>query len=410
MPVYAYKGMTAGGKSVSGYVDADSPRAARARLRQDGVFPTWLGEGADRTPPARLGAGSLRLALPRFRRVSSLDLALTTRQLATLLAAGVQLVEALGALAQQTDNPRLKTVLGEVRDAVNQGASLADAMTPSGVFSELYLSLVRAGEAGGALETVLVRLAEYLEGQERLRNRVISITLYPAVMLVFACVVVAALVTVVLPQISELLTSLNQELPWYTRMIMSSSEFVKTWWWALGAAGLGMALGFRALVRTEAGRARWDALRLRIPVLGRVARLLAISRFSRTLSTLLAGGIPIVRALEISRHVTGNRVLGDAIERAKESITEGASIARPLAQSGQFPPLVTHMIDVGERSGQLEAMLAKVADTYDEQVETAVTRLTSLLEPFLILLMVGIVMVIILATLVPLLQVTSSLN
>jgi general secretion pathway protein F len=270
--------------------------------------------------------------------------------------------------------------------------------------------MVRAGEAGGALEQVLERLAEYLESQVRLRNKVSSILIYPVVMLVFALVVVGTLVTVVLPQITELLVSLNQPLPFYTRWIISLANVARDFWWAIGLAGVALIAGFRAGIRSARGRIVYDRARLRLPVLGRVVRLLAIARFTRTLSTLLSGGLPIVRALATSRDVADNTVLAEAIDAARDSITEGASVAAPLRASGEFPPLVTHMIEVGERSGELEAMLGKVADTYEEQVETTVTRLTALLEPFLILIMVGIVVVIIMATLVPLLQVTSSLS
>jgi len=319
-------------------------------------------------------------------------------------------VEGLRALTEQVENPRLKSVFGQVRDRVNEGASLADALAGSGAFSDLYVSMVRAGEAGGALEQVLERLGDYLESQVRLRNKVGSILIYPIVMFLFACVVVGALVTVVLPQITELLASLNQPLPFYTRWIIALSHFMRDWWWAVVAAGLGAFAALRAVIRTEAGRLRYDRIRLRLPVVGRLVRLLAISRFTRTLSTLLAGGLPITSALQTAGKVAANRVLAEAIEAARLSITEGASVARPLRMSGEFPPLVTHMIEVGEQSGELEEMLAKVADTYEEQVETTVTRVTALLEPCLILIMVGTVMVIILATLVPLLQITSSLG
>jgi general secretion pathway protein F len=270
--------------------------------------------------------------------------------------------------------------------------------------------MVRAGEAGGALDTVLGRLADYLESQVRLRNKVSSILIYPTVMFLFAMVVVGVLVTVVLPQITELLTSLNQELPFYTRWIIALSEFAREWWWAIGLSLL-IAVGtLRAAIGTTRGREVFDVFKLRLPVVGRTVRIISISRFARTLETLLAGGLPIVQALGTAKDVANNTVLGRAVDAARESITEGASIAAPLRKSGEFPPMVTHMIDVGERSGQLEAMLSKIADTYEEQVETTVSRMTALLEPLLILLMVGIVVVIILATLVPLLQVTSSIS
>ncbi len=229
-------------------------------------------------------------------------------------------------------------------------------------------------------------------------------------MFLFAALVVGALVTVVLPQITELLTSLGQPLPWYTRAIIGVSSFTREWWWAIILVGVALALGARAVLATEAGAIWFDRVSLRIPVAGRLVRLIAIARFSKTLSTLLAGGLPITRALETAGEVAGNRTLASAIDAARQSITEGASVAQPLRASGEFPPLVTHMIEVGEQSGELEAMLGKVSDTYEEQVETTVTRLTALLEPLLILIMVGIVLVIILATLVPLLEITSSLS
>jgi general secretion pathway protein F len=410
VPVYAYKGVTAAGKKTRGHLDAESPRSARARLRRDGVFLTDLEES--REAAVRAAPGRLAVALPGLhRRVSTLDLALATRQLSTLIGAGIPLVSALRALTDQTENARLKGVLGQVRDRVNEGAALADAMAAGGdVFPEMYIGMVRAGEAGGALETVLDRLASYLESQVRLRNKVSAIVIYPAMMLVVACIVVGILVTVVLPQITELLASLNQPLPFYTRWIIAGSHFVRDYWWALLLAGIAIVAIFRTVVRTERGRAVYDRVRLRLPVVGRLVRLVAIARFSRTLSTLLSGGLPITRALETAGEVTANTVIAAAIDAARTSITEGASVAAPLRASGEFPPMVTHMIEVGEQSGELESMLAKVSDTYEEQVETTVARLTALLEPILIVVMVGIVLVIILATLVPLLQITSSLG
>ncbi len=412
MPVYAYKGVTAAGKPAKGHLDADSSRGARAKLRRDGIFITDFRESSAEavTRPESGPRFNIHVSLPSFQRISALDLALVTRQASTLLSAGIPLVEGLAALTEQTENTRLKSVLGQARDRVNEGATFADALAQSGVFPDLYVSMVRAGEAGGALERVLERLADYLESQVRLRNKVSSILIYPAVMFGFALLVVGVLVTVVLPQITELLVTLDQPLPFYTRWIISLSNFARESWWMIGLVLVAASLALRTAIRTDKGLRIWDRLLLDLPIVGRVVRLVAISRFTRTLSTLLSGGLPIVRALDTAKHVADNTVLGDAIDRARESITEGASVAQPLRESGEFPPLVTHMIDVGERSGELEAMLAKVADTYDEQVETTVTRLTALLEPLLILMMVGIVVVIILATLVPLLNVTSSMG
>jgi general secretion pathway protein F len=411
VPVYAYKGVTADGRKTRGHLDAESPRSARSRLRRDGIFLTELAEGRESSSRSAAGGGGrFHLTLSGLQRVSSLDLAIATRQLATLVGAGIPLVGALRALGEQVENTRLKGVLGQVRDRVNEGSALADAMAATGVFPDLYIGMVRAGEAGGALETVLDRLADYLESQVRLRNKVTSIILYPAMMLLFAIVVVGVLVTVVLPQITQLLSSLNQPLPFYTRWIIAMSHFARDFWWAIAGLAVAVVLIFRTLIRTERGRSVYDRVRLRLPVVGRLVRLLGIARFARTLSTLLSGGLPITRALQTAGEVAGNTVLAKAIDAARTSITEGASVAQPLRASGEFPPMVTQMIEVGEQSGELESMLAKVSDTYEEQVETTVTRLTALLEPILILLMVGVVLVIILATLVPLLQVTSSLG
>jgi general secretion pathway protein F len=392
-----------------GFVDAESARAAKTKLRRDGVVLTELAESAAQatTPHERR---RVSFSLASLRRISPLDLAIATRQLSTLVGAGVPLVQALSALAEQVEGARLKGVIGRIRDRVNEGVTLADAMAQAGPFSDLYIGMVRAGEAGGALEQVLARLADYLEGQVRLRNKVTTVLIYPSMLLLLACVAVAILVTVVLPQITGLLASLNRPLPWFTRLIMAVSDFARHWWWAVAIVVVAVIVGVRASLRTPRGRALFDRLKLRLPIVGRTVRLIAISRFTRTLSTLLAGGLPIVRALDISKHVANNVVLGAAIDSARDSVTEGASLAAPLRASGEFPPVVVHMVEVGERSGELEAMLEKVAQTYEEQVETSVSRVTALLEPILLLVMVGIVVVIIAATLVPLLDVTTSIG
>lgn len=410
MPVYAYKGVTTAGKATRGSITAESAKAARTRMRRDGIFLTDLSEGNEATVARATGESALRIDLSFVRRIPAMERSIATRQLATLVAAGVPLVEALGALVQQSEHPRLRAVMSEVRDRVNEGSSMADALHNTGQFDTLYVSMIRAGEAGGALELVLQRIADYLEDQIRLTSKVTSIMVYPAVMLLFALLVVAALVTVVLPQITSLLQSLDQPLPFYTVWIIDGSEFLRSYWWAIGIGAILGGFAWRAMLKTERGRASHDRAMLRIPVLGNVTRQVAISRITRTLATLLSGGVGIVQALGIARHVANNSVMADVIDAARTSILEGASLAAPLRSSGEFPAMVTTMIEVGEQSGELPAMLAKVAQTYDEQVEAAVTRLTALLEPLLILLMVGIVLVIILATLMPLLQITSALN
>jgi general secretion pathway protein F len=270
--------------------------------------------------------------------------------------------------------------------------------------------MVRAGEASGALEAVLARIADYLEDQVRLNSRVLSILTYPLFMLAFAGVVVGVMVTLVLPQITELLISQNLELPWYTSAVIGFSDLLRGYWWLILLGIFALAMLYRSVSRTKGGRAALDRFWLGFPVIGRVIRFLAIARFTRTLGSLLASSVNIVQALNIARHVANNSIFEAAADAARDSILEGAPLATPLRQSGEFPPLVTTMVEVGERSGELESMLIKVADTYEEQVETSIARLTSLLEPVLILVMVGVVGIIIMAVLMPMLQLTESIG
>ena len=411
MPVYAYKGVSQAGKADKGTVSADSARSARAQMRANGIFLTEIAEtdaGASTTPKSGGSRFNVEFNLPT--RIPPMELSMATRQLSTLVSAGVPLVEALNALVEQTEHRGLKGVFAHVRDKVNEGSSLADALVTTGKFDNLYVSMVRAGEASGALEAVLDRIADYLEDQVRLNNRVLSILTYPLFMLLFAVVVVGVMITLVLPQITELLLAQDLELPWYTVMVIGSSDFLRGYWWLLILLGVALGYGYRAVARTEGGRSTLDHFWLRFPVIGRVIRFLAIARFTRTLGSLLASSVNIVEALNIARHVSNNAVFEAAADTARESILEGSPLAVPLKACGQFPPMVTTMVEVGERSGDLEGMLIKVADTYEEQVETSVSRLTSLMEPILILVMVGIVGIIIMAVLMPMLQLTENVG
>ncbi len=413
MPVYAYKGVNQSGKSAKGTISADGLRAARSKMRSSGIFLTEIGEtqGGAREASGVMTSGkgfNFEINLPA--RIPPMEIAMSTRQLATLVGAGVPLVTSLSALVEQTEHRALKGVFSQVRDRVNEGGALADALLSTGRFDNLYISMVRAGEASGALEAVLARVADYLEDQVRLNSRVMSILTYPLFMLLFAGVVVGVMVTLVLPQITELLISQNLDLPWYTAAVIGFSDVLRGYWWLILIAGVGLALLYRTVARTEAGRSFLDRFWLSVPVVGRVIRFLAIARFTRTLGSLLASSVNIVQALNIAKHVSNNSVFERAADAAREGVLEGAPLATPLRQSGEFPPLVTTMVEVGERSGDLEGMLIKVADTYEEQVETSVSRLTSLLEPILILVMVGVVGIIIMAVLMPMLQLTESIG
>jgi len=401
VPVYAYKGLSTEGRAVAGVVDAESPRGARLKLRRTGVFPTDLTE--DRAP-----AGRRRTTFAAGRvgeRVPTPELAAVTRQLATLVGAGLPLVEALAALAEQTEREHLRRAIVQIRERVTEGRTLADALAEHPrLFSPLYVNMVRAGEASGALDVVLQRLADYTENQARLLGKVRTALTYPAVMLVLSSGILFFLVSYVVPKVTRIFQETQQQLPRLTLILIALSGFMAHWWW-LVLLGLGAAiLGGRAYARSATGRERVDGWMLRLPYVGSLVQRLALARFARTLSTLLASGIGLLPALDIVRNIVENRVIGRAIENARDAIREGQSIAPPLRESGVFPPLVVHMVAVGERSGQLEEMLGKAADAYDNEVENAVSSLTTILEPLMIVFMGLVVLFIVLAILMPIFE------
>jgi general secretion pathway protein F len=405
MPVFEYKALTAGGKAVQGLREADSPKSLRATLRREGVFLTdVLGEQQQQAQQAR----EVNVRRWVLGRVSAEDLAIATRQLAVLVHAGIPLVEALTALVEQVDKERLKRILGDVKQRVNEGASLADALAAHPrVFGELYVNMIRAGEHSGALEIVLVRLADFTESQARLRSKLLATMAYPAAMMVIGSLVIGVLFTVVIPKLVKIFEDTKATLPWMTRALIAFTGFITNWWWAV-LAGLALVVwGFFRWKRTTAGKARWHRFVLTVPVFGRLARIIAIGRFARTLSTLLKSGVPLLVSMDIVKNVVGNVRLAEVVEQARDAIREGESIAAPLKRSGEFPPLVHHMVAVGERSGALEEMLANVADAYEAQVDTTVTALTSLLEPLMIVVMGGVVGFIVMSVLMPILQINT---
>ena len=409
MPVFEYSGLTEGGKNVRGIRDAESSKTLRAILRKDGVYLTDA-------RPAEAGAvqGAQKTGLSReidigaalgFSGVSSQDLAIATRQLATLISAGIPLVEALTALVDQVEQPRLKRVMGVIKQKVNEGSSLADALKEHPkVFSELYVNMIRAGESSGALDVVLVRLADFTEGQAQLRNKIIGAMLYPAIMVVVGTAIVGILFVVVIPKVTKIFEDMNVTLPWTTRILIGISTFARDDWYVLLVLLPLLVFGARRFLKSPRGRAWWDRAQLRAPVFGVLIRMLAISRFARTLATLLASGVPLLTAMDIVRNIVSNTLLADTIDNARDAIREGESIAAPLKRSGQFPPLVYHMIAIGEKSGQLEEMLQNVAKSYESQVEMRVGALTSLLEPIMIVAMGGGVAFIVFSILMPIMQ------
>ncbi|HXW53934.1 MAG TPA: type II secretion system inner membrane protein GspF, partial [Myxococcota bacterium] len=389
--------------------EADSAKSLRMTLRNSGVFVTKIKESSYALSTAEKKVGLKKeIDLKRlFERINVETIALATRQLATLLQSGVPMLESLRALVEQVDNEALKRILSQVRSDVNEGMSLADAMEKHKCFSNVYVNMVRAGETSGALELVLERLADFTEGQSRLQSKVIGALTYPAVMIVVAIMVVTILMTTVVPKITAIFASAKVQLPLLTRALIGASSILASYWWLLIIL-LGLAVyGFIKILKTPQGRARFDRFKLRVPVFGPIMQMISIARFSRTLSTLLSGGVPLLTTLQIVRNVVSNDALEKAIDGVREAVREGEDIAGPLKRSGQFPPMVTHMIAVGEKSGQLEEMLSRIAQAYEARVEARVSVLTSLLEPAMILFMGVTIGGIIGAVLVPIMQLST---
>lgn len=402
MAVYEYKGIdSASGKDVKGYRDADSPKALRAALRRDGVLLTKATPESERKARAKRELDLFEF----FKRPSASDVAVMTRQLATLVRAGVPLVESISALVDQVEKESLVRVLTAVAESLKEGTSFAKCLSvhPK-VFPNLYVNMVGAGEASGTLEAVLERLADFMEGQARLKGKITSALAYPVLMTLIAAVLVGALMVGVVPKVTSMFENLQQELPWYTALLIFVSDLLAGYWWAILLLIVGGTYGFRRWQASPDGRLRWDRFMLRVPIFGRLNLLVAVARFSRTLSTLLASGVALLSAMDIVKSVLGNTQLESVVKTAIGSIREGESIAEPLRRSGYFPPMVTHMIAVGEKSGQLEQMLQNVSRAYEADVETRVTTLTSLLEPLIIVVMGGMVAFIAMAILMPLVQ------
>ena len=413
MPVFEFKGYNDAGKAVTGVRDAENAKVLRGLLRRDGIFLTEVtAERAAAGGQSAIGtAKNLKLMQLLVGRIKTDDIAILTRQLATLLHAGIPLVEALNALIDQVEHDRLKTIVSQVKERVNEGASLGDALAEHPkAFSNLYVNMVRSGEHSGALDVVLTRLADFTEGQARLRSKIMGTMMYPAIMMVIGMLIVVILLTVVVPKIAKMFEDMQATLPLITRILIGGANFATQYWWLLLILAALSGWIFVKWRATPAGTAKFDALLLRMPVFGPLIRMLAIARFSRTLSTLLKSGVPLLTAMGIVKALVTNTVLSGVIEDARDSIREGESIAGPLKRSGQFPPIVYHMISIGERSGQLEEMLANVATAYDSQVETRIGALTSLLEPVMIVMMGGVVAFIVFSILMPILQMNTMVH
>lgn len=412
MPIYQYKGVDGAGKKASGIIDADSPKLARQKLKKLEIFPFDLAEKSVRDKE-----GGFAQLLERLKQsaavstVSKKDLAVMTRQLATLVGAGIPLVGALSALVEQVDDDHFKAVLAKLKEMVNEGASLGDAMAEhKDIFSNMYIAMVRAGEIGGALEVVLKRLSDFLEAQVILRGKIASAMTYPLVMGMVGVAVMSFMIGYVIPKITVVFEHTDRALPYITQFVLGITGFITSIWGLMMFVAIGAGILFlRGYLKTPAGKENYDKFLFRVPVFGDLSRMIAVSRFSRTLSTLLTSGIPLVKSLDIVKDVVDNTLLGRSIEQARESINEGAPIARPLAASGYFPPVLIHMIDVGEKTGELESMLEHVSDSIDAEVDAKINAMTSILEPLIIVMMGAIIAFVVVAVLLPIIQMTEGI-
>ncbi|MDH4163722.1 MAG: type II secretion system inner membrane protein GspF [Nitrospirota bacterium] len=405
MPVYEYKGVTSAGRNVSGVQDGEGLKAVRAKLKKDGIVVLEIREGgssrAARNRNISFGGG----------RVSPADLANATRQLATLLSSGLPLMDALNVLVDQEEGSTLKGSLSSARDAVREGSSLADALRQSPrVFSPLYVNMVSAGEVSGTLEITLARLADFLEEQTRFRNKLAAALAYPALMTLIGIGVLFFLFSFVLPRVVGMFEDMRQQLPFITLALLGVVGFLSRFWWLILLLAGGAAYYLRRYFSTAAGKEQLDSWLLRAPVAGTLIRMISVSRFTRTLGTLLESGVPALTALDIVQSVIGNTILADAVRKARENVREGESIADPLRRSGLFPPVVVQMVAVGEKSGELEKMLLKVSDSFDRTVESRIAALMSLVEPIIILVMGLIIGTIVIAIMLPILQMSSGVR
>lgn len=402
MPVYEYTALDSTGKKQKGIIDADSLAAARQKIRHAGGFPVDIRES---TPVSRKKTDRKPLGFSLVQRVRQQEVHVATRQLATLLGAGIPLVPALNGLIEQTTNPALKKIIAQLKDSVNEGNSFTASLTEHPrLFSKIYINMVKAGEASGSLDVVLDQLAEFGENQQETKARISAALIYPLVLSLVGTIILFLLLTLIVPKITKVFEDSQEALPLPTIILMKLSGFLGNYWWLLLLLLAGLLLAFRYAINTSRGRKAWDHLKLTAPLVGDLNTKLASARFGRTLGSLLQSGVTLVNALKIVRNMFNNVLLADTIDNATEELEKGGSLSKILQGSRWFPPMVVQMIAVGEQSGTMEKMLVKVADSYEKEVETRIKALTSLIEPFMILFMGVIMLFIVLSILLPIFE------
>ncbi len=403
MPLFEYKGITQAGKNKSGVIDSENIKTARQKLKKDGIFVTDIRNKIKAAAAKKGGPGLFQAGVPIK------DLALMTRQLAVLIKSQIPLVDALAAVSEQVEHPHLSNALADAKNMVNEGSPFYKALAKyPHIFDNIFVSMCEAGEMSGSLDVILLRLADFTESAARLRQKVSSALTYPIIMLVVVFVIVMGLFTFVIPKMMTIFESSPElHLPWYTLVIVDISQFMTNFWPFIIVGLVGSYISFMMWKKSAEGRPKWDAISLKIPVFGPVIRMVAVSRFTRTLATLLTGGVPMLGALDIVRNVVNNAVIANAVDEARSNISEGESIAGPLGRSGQFPPIVIHMVKIGEKTGELENMLSQVSDAYDFTVQNKIDGMTALITPVITIIMGLVVMMIVLSIVIPMFEMTN---
>ena len=405
MPIYSYKGYDAkSGANRKGKVEADTEKAAKQLVKQrDKVIVAEIKEEAAAN---KKGESVSLLSQLRGPSVSINELAVMVRQFATLQNAHVPLDECIKALVSQMENPVLRGTLSAVKDSISEGKSLADASREyPGIFNKLYVNMVRAGESSGTLGTVLERLADFMEYQVKVRGQIMQAMMYPLIMIIASVVIIIGMLVFMVPKLAKVFASMKVKIPWYTQIVLDLSDFLRSSWYMVPLfAGL-IYIGVKFWLSSEKGKRQLDVIKIKAPIFGPVFLMISVSRFTKTLSTLLSSGVPIIQALDITKNVVNNMILTEVIEQAKIEVQEGKSLSGCIARSGVFPGLVVHMIATGERSGELEEMLGHVAKAYDTEVENKINKMISLIEPLMMVVLMGLAGGIIGAVIIPMMDI-----
>lgn len=408
MAVFEYRAVNDKGKKVTGIITAEGPSSARFKLTQSRVFPVELKEVSSETRGSQFEG--LQLWFGRLKRIDPVLVSGCMRQLATLISSGLPLVDCLGTLADQVEHPRLKRKITQIREKVIEGSAFYQAMSEHpDVFDAVTVNMVRAAESAGGLDAILKRLADFSERSLRTRKKIAAAMTYPLFLLMIAGVIMIFLMTFVMPKVIGIFKGMELALPWSTRILILFTDFASQWWWLVALCSVGCG-GIMIWFVKGPGAHACDRFRLRVPVMGRLHRKSVMARFTRTLAVLLRSGLPLVQSLEIARLSLGNKVVEEAVEQATKQVEEGADFATPLKLTGHFPPLIVQLLRAGEQSGELEAMLEKAADIYDEEVNMDIGSLTSLLEPVIILVMGIIVAFVVMAVLLPIFDMSAGIR